>query len=304
MSATLDTLTNFAPFWLAGALMTAGYAAVFAVRRTRLALLGLGLLGAAAAVGLIAPEMTRPMTPSPATSGERTVKIIAFNTWDRNADLRGTADWIAAQAPDVVMLEEAGPPLLQTLAARGFRCKSGNGHVAVCSRLAPDRETVRVPLSEWPRLPPFARARFGEGAQGFSVVAVHLARTQGSLSGRQALTRLLARYDRDRLIVAGDFNLTPWSFALRRLDQKSGAGAPRQGAILLARKALAGRIGRARPALPAHRSRLRRRGVAHGLDDDRTGVGLGSPSPCGRPGAQELTGPLTGSCDAGWRLRG
>jgi endonuclease/exonuclease/phosphatase (EEP) superfamily protein YafD len=33
---------------------------------------------------------------------------------------------------------------------------------------------------------------------------------------------LLADFDRDSLIVAGDFNLTPWSFALRRGDARLG----------------------------------------------------------------------------------
>jgi endonuclease/exonuclease/phosphatase (EEP) superfamily protein YafD len=37
-----------------------------------------------------------------------------------------------------------------------------------------------------------------------------------------ALADVIDRYDHSRLIVAGDFNLAPWSFGLRRLDNRLG----------------------------------------------------------------------------------
>ena len=37
-----------------------------------------------------------------------------------------------------------------------------------------------------------------------------------------ALEKLASHYPTDRLIIAGDFNLAPWSFTLRRLDQRLG----------------------------------------------------------------------------------
>jgi len=222
VSPALDTLTNFAPAWLIGSGLTAGYGAAFATRRTRATILGLGVLGILAAALLILPEITRPIEPAAPAGAGRTIKLIQFNTWDRNGDITGTANWIAAQSPDLVLVEEAGAPLRRALIARGYHCTTGNGHVAILSRMIPDREPVRVLMSEWPRLPPFARARFGQGAQGFSVFAVHLTRTREKNSARDALAGLLDRYDRDRLIVAGDFNLTPWSFALRGLDRELG----------------------------------------------------------------------------------
>jgi endonuclease/exonuclease/phosphatase (EEP) superfamily protein YafD len=33
---------------------------------------------------------------------------------------------------------------------------------------------------------------------------------------------MLSGYPADRLILAGDFNLTPWSFTLRRIDRQWG----------------------------------------------------------------------------------
>jgi len=66
-----------------------------------------------------------------------------------------------------------------------------------------------------------AWARFGEGGDGFTVVATHYtwpipAGPQQAQSRR--LSDFLNELDRSSLIVAGDFNSTPWSFALRRQD--------------------------------------------------------------------------------------
>ena len=48
----------------------------------------------------------RPSDPDGAGEA-RTLRIIQFNTWDENIAVPATADWIAAQKPDVVVAEEA-----------------------------------------------------------------------------------------------------------------------------------------------------------------------------------------------------
>jgi endonuclease/exonuclease/phosphatase (EEP) superfamily protein YafD len=220
----LDLLGNLAPFWLAGGAFTVLYGTAFSSGRLRVILLLEGVLGVLAAAALIAPEMTRPMDHQAATPGERTVKLIAFNTWDQNSDEAATAAWIAAQGPDIVVTEESGPILRQALGDRGFFYTSGNGHVSIFSREAPGRAPVRIWNSEWRGLPPFVRATFGDGASAFSVIGVHLTHSLKEDGARrnQVLAGVLGRYDFDRLILAGDFNLTPWSFVLRRLDDSLG----------------------------------------------------------------------------------
>jgi endonuclease/exonuclease/phosphatase (EEP) superfamily protein YafD len=223
-SRSLDLLCSLALFWMLGAALAAIYGATICSGRTRLILVLEGALGVLAATALIAPELTRPISRPPAAAGETTVKIIAFNTWDRNSDEMTTAAWISAQKPDVVVTEESGPILRQTLVDRGYFYTRGNGHVSIFSRAAPGRAPLRIWIPEWRGLPPFARATFGEGAAEFSVIGVHLTRSLKNDSARriQVLTEVLERYDRDRLILAGDFNLTPWSFALRRMDSTLG----------------------------------------------------------------------------------
>jgi len=95
---------------------------------------------------------------------------------------------------------------------------------SIFSRETPTFAPFVVPMGLWPRLPTFARASFPAEGGAFSVVSVHLDRPTepGQVSQIAAFNELLAHYTPDRLIVAGDFNLTPWSFALRRLDAQFG----------------------------------------------------------------------------------
>ena len=66
-----------------------------------------------------------------------------------------------------------------------------------------------------------AWATFGAGASGFTVIGDH-APWPTSKYSQQIQSALLASrmdaFDRRSLIVAGDFNSTPWSFSLRRQD--------------------------------------------------------------------------------------
>ena len=223
-STKLDVLTHFAPFWLAGALLATGYALVFASPPLRWALAGAGVAGALAAAALILPELIRPISPTVDAGASRQIKLIQFNAWDENAQPGATADWIAAQKPDLVMMQEVENPIRQAMIQRGFHFVRGMTRTAIFSRVAPTYSPFQVPMMDWALLPSFARATF-DGPDGrFSVVAVHLEWPTHRAQKRQMrlLAEILDRYPTDRLILTGDFNLTPWSFALRRLDERLG----------------------------------------------------------------------------------
>ncbi len=222
----LDLLTHFAPAWLAGALVTIGCGLSLAKGLARRGLLILGVLGVLAAGGLIAPELTRTIRPSIRAPAATQIRLIQFNAWEENANPERAADWIVSQNPDVVTVEELTPAFQNALVARGLVFNKGVSTTAIFSRGVRDRHPFAVPSADWKLLPEFARASFPapDGGEDFSVVAVHL--TWPSLSSqwgqREVFASLLDLYARDRLIVAGDFNLTPWSFALRRLDGRLG----------------------------------------------------------------------------------
>jgi endonuclease/exonuclease/phosphatase (EEP) superfamily protein YafD len=222
----LDLLSHFAPLWLAGGVATALCGLLIGRRGWRRLLLLVGGLGVVAAAVLIAPEFMRPVrAPIAAAAPSGQIRLIQFNAWDENTDPQRAADWIAAQHPDIVTIEELTPRLRAALAGHGFFYTKGIDKTGIFSRQRPGRPPM-VPPSYWKVLPEFARASFAApaGAGPFTVVAVHLTwpNIPGVAVNARMFAALLDHYDRDRLIVAGDFNLTPWSFALRRLDSRLG----------------------------------------------------------------------------------
>lgn len=218
----LDLLTHFAPFWALGCCLAAGYGLAFASPAWRPVLIGVGAAGVLAAAALMVPEMTRSIRPAVPANAPRQIKLIQFNAWDHNADVEASADWIAAEAPDLVLMQEVERPIREAMIRRGFHYLRGMARTAIFSRAAPTWAPVQVPPHDWPVLPSFSRATFISVGGDFSVVAVHLDRPTDATQKSQmaALLDLLSRYPTDRLIVAGDFNLTPWSFTLRRLDDR------------------------------------------------------------------------------------
>jgi endonuclease/exonuclease/phosphatase (EEP) superfamily protein YafD len=236
-----DVLSHFAPVWFLGGLACALSGGVLATGVLRLGLVGVGAIGAGAAAMLIAPEFLRPSEPPAPATAVRRIRLIQFNAWDLNRDAAPAADWIAGEKPDVVTIEEITPALRAGMKRRGFHAVRGmTPSIAIFSRSAPGRARS-VPPADWPVLPEFARANFaapgGEGS--FDIVAVHLLWPTERQAWPQLrrMAELLSLYRSDRLLLAGDFNLTPWSFTLRRFDG-GGLGMERRD--------------RALPTWPAH----------------------------------------------------
>ena len=223
-SARLDVLTHFAPFWFAGALAALLYGLLLAPPAVRSTILMLGGVGMVAAAALVLPELIRPIRPPVAASAPRQVKLIQLNAWNENADVEGTADWITRQTPDFVLVEECEAPMKAALIRRGFRYTRGMVRTGVFSRTPPTPAPFQIAESDWRVLPPFARDSFVLPAGSFSIIATHLTWPTRAFQKSEitALKALVDRYDKSRLILVGDFNLTPWSFNLRRIDRTFG----------------------------------------------------------------------------------
>jgi endonuclease/exonuclease/phosphatase (EEP) superfamily protein YafD len=224
VSTRLDLLADAAPFWLLGGLVVAAYGLLLASPRLRLAVTGLGAASILASMALLLPELTRPIRPPVAGDPARQIKLIQFNAHEYNAArVEGAADWLARQDADFILMEDAGGPMRQALAKRGFRFTRGIADTGIFSR-APQAAAYVIPESTWPLLPSFARATYVSRVGPVSLVAVHLPHPtdRSQLPRALALAGVLDHYDRDRLIVAGDFNLAPWSFGLGKLDKRFG----------------------------------------------------------------------------------
>jgi endonuclease/exonuclease/phosphatase (EEP) superfamily protein YafD len=222
-SERLDVLTHFAPIYTAAATL----ALLLALTRSgliRVVLAGSGFAGLASALWLMAPEtLGAKLDPRAAPPVTGAIKVVQFNAWGRNARADEAVAWILAQNADVIFLQEGGR-MRDSLARRGgyqITC----GHCASLILTRSDPEGVHAP-SRFERDKVFlAAATLADHRGTFTVVGVHRHwPVRFAQAARQAsqLEQLLSRYDRKRVILAGDFNSTPWSFARRREDISLG----------------------------------------------------------------------------------
>lgn len=225
-SIRLDVLTHFAPMLLAATLLPLGYGLLFEQGAMRGALVGLSALGALAAGLLIAPEYLRPRSEPAAADAAGQLKLIQFNAWGRNTQHGETVAWLAAQDADILVIEEAsriGPELKAGLA--GYHASCARCSVMIFSKAIPIAEDVPVEAADDRVRPPIAGATFRDARGEFSVFGTHY--TWPIYGGWQqaqgrVIARLLDKFPNDRLILAGDFNSTPWSFSRRREDRMFG----------------------------------------------------------------------------------
>jgi endonuclease/exonuclease/phosphatase (EEP) superfamily protein YafD len=177
----------------------------------------------------IAPEFLRDPVPT-ATGNVDEVVILTTNVWRNNTAPAAAAAAIAASGADVVLLQES----------KGIY----NTQHAALTKTFPYVTKCRVYTCElviysrWPLDPVRYRFRAHDGAQigpslihtrvhppgrpDFEVVTMHFPRTT-PLGGvertvPEELAQTLPAFMDAHMILAGDLNLTPWTFALQRLD--------------------------------------------------------------------------------------
>jgi endonuclease/exonuclease/phosphatase (EEP) superfamily protein YafD len=220
VSPQLDVLTHFAPAYVAlGVVAMAISGLVGPPRRGPLLL---GLVGAMAGAALMAPEYLRPAPPASSGTVAGQIKLIQFNAFKRNGDVGRVADWLIAQDPDIVTLQEARHDLRDLLRKRTtWQVAGSREHVMIFSREA--RLGMRRPPLRGSPLT-YVNATYPSESGPFEVVTTHLDwPIYGTFSAQHAaLARLTAQLARQRMILTGDFNSTPWSFALQRTDRALG----------------------------------------------------------------------------------
>lgn len=220
-SAGLDVLTHFAPAYLAGSLLAGGLAA-WAARRRRPALLAASALAVLASGALIAPEF-RPPPAIHAAPGGAPIKLVQFNAWGGNARPDAAAAWILAQSPDIVVLQE-GARVASRLRSAGYHGRACRDCGSIILTRRPPVAVHEAPPERGVRT--FLASATVEDAYGpYVVVGIHRywpVRREFARQQTAALRRLMRSHPAERLILAGDFNSTPWSFARRREDEAFG----------------------------------------------------------------------------------
>lgn len=219
-----DLLTHFRPH-LAVLLLIGSAAALFCGER-RLAVVGL-LLVVAAAVPIVGYTRARPLDVQPNASQFR---LVTFNIWHHNSETSRVAEFLEHSEADVLVIQEATP-----MHARLLRQQLASYRYSMLDGTLDDGTIV---FSRWP----LQDSQYVELAPGGARVAsitvrwrdhpiqllgVHLHWPLGSRVSRFRNAELvtLATMSKDAasrpLLVAGDFNITPWSSFYRRFVRDS-----------------------------------------------------------------------------------
>jgi endonuclease/exonuclease/phosphatase (EEP) superfamily protein YafD len=248
--ACLATLTGFVGrFWWGFELTThfpvqytlvlGGFALILlALRRWRWSM----LFGAFALLNLtfLVPAFQEDDPATPATAGHQiTLRALIANVNAENRDFQRIRDLIATADPDLVVLLEATPWLLDRLRDLGERYRH---------RVAEPRDDLfgialfsRHPLAQSqivrfgdPASPPAIVATITAGARPFTLIGAHpWPPVSADLAeGRNRQLRALAarvRQSQGPVLVLGDLNLSPWSPWFARLLADSGLRDSRRG---------------------------------------------------------------------------
>lgn len=219
ISQFLDGVNHFAPFWLALSL-AATMACLFLGSRGWAAHCAIAVIAQA---GIIAPEFMRARE-APATTTERTVRIVWLNTWLGSRPSEDVLRYLEKSDADFLLVSELhdeGQTEFQRLRAiypTVIRCEGGHACdtiiFAKAEAMSAQTETgLRASAGE-----------FDIGGARLRLIAAHVARPNPPGQQQRELSALLNVIGADPrdVILAGDFNSTPWSFGLQRFDRASG----------------------------------------------------------------------------------
>lgn len=224
-SAAWDIASHFAPVWLVAGVLALAVGLVAGRGAIRGLTTALSLVAIVCAGQLIVVELQRKTSEPAPSDAPNQLKIVQFNAWRDNPDLDGAAAWIAQQEPDVVVIEEADAEVLAAMHRHGpWRVTCQRCSVMIFSRAAPTAIDLKRPKQL--ALPASAAAMLpAPGGGEFPIVGVHFTWPTEIDKHRDqtaGLTTALQALPRERMVVVGDFNSTPWSASRRRQDAELG----------------------------------------------------------------------------------
>lgn len=221
--ALVPPIDMLAPAWPLAPLL-----ALFALALSRPlsapALLALAAIGACGVLASGEPHAD----PTAARGTGAPLRIVTHNVWVDNEDPAGTAAALLGSGADILLLQEvdgrfAGElPLLRRHYPYSNACPR-RCSLAILSRLPLDRVRYRFRDGAGQEIGPgLIQTRVHlPGGRIVPLVTLHLPRglpRAADARVRAGLAAVLSRADPGALIVAGDFNLVPWSARMRELD--------------------------------------------------------------------------------------
>lgn len=214
-----------APAWPAAAGF-AVLALMLSPKRSAAALLGLASLALCSLTILALPRIGAASGSGP--DGSVHLRVVTHNVWVDNVDPAGTAATLLQSGADVVLLQEvdgrfaAQLPVLRRAFPYTNTCRR-RCSLMILSRYPIDRVRYRYRDAAGRQIGPgliHTRVHLPGGVV-VPVATIHLPRgspREDDLARRIGLAEATRRADRQSLVLAGDFNLVPWSARLRWLD--------------------------------------------------------------------------------------
>jgi endonuclease/exonuclease/phosphatase (EEP) superfamily protein YafD len=193
------------------------------------------LLGAAAVAGAVLgaiPVVSYMGVPTAqAEAGSARFRVVAFNTWFRNHDYAAIGRFLEQTQADVIVIEERDRDEGELRIANYLRSypHSFNDrlrHGAIVFARWPIVSAESLALADSPGVRA-ARVTLDWNGTPVTVLGVHLHWPLGPKSSRLRNAELaglasFAAAHQQPLIVAGDFNVTPWSHHFRATLDRSG----------------------------------------------------------------------------------
>jgi endonuclease/exonuclease/phosphatase (EEP) superfamily protein YafD len=215
----LDLISSATPAILATGILVGAIALTFRYWLIAAAAL-LGAAGPPAiVVGVEVAAAARPL----ASQAGQTLKVVSLNIESGNRNLAALKEFILTERPDLLLLQEADQndhkllyeflaTIYPTIATNYPHCSTNVASTFVL--VEPSRGTdcasaiIRLTLPD----------RLGGGE--LLAASIHLPNARHGTSGSEAdvLRARMAAWANGNAIVAGDFNATPWSWAVRRFD--------------------------------------------------------------------------------------
>lgn len=220
LSPSFELVNHFRLYFVAGAVVLVAAGAIVGDRR----LTGSALVLVAANVALALPAVTVLKAQRASEHGPgQDIKIATFNLWTSDR-IDAIVGYVTAEAPDLVALQEFGPDHEQDLLPR---LNTLYRYQSICRQcgiaLLAKRPLSDVRIDEhgaW-----LGAAWTAGDGRAVRIFSVHLSWPFRPEAQQRDVDRLIGALGTDMLgddrvpvILAGDFNLTPWSFKLSKLS--------------------------------------------------------------------------------------
>ncbi|KKC39629.1 hypothetical protein WH87_05595 [Devosia epidermidihirudinis] len=231
----LDLLNHAQVFLFPGTIVAVGLVALLMRGQARSIGLIIAFVGFAASANVMLPEFLGSMRSRPAAPPSGTVTMMTHNLFGMNYEMEQVTSAIHADDPDIIVLQEYFGeqatdlhPLLLKDYPFFVRCRGGKrANLGLYSRI-PFEQTEDGACPE----NAYSTARTAHilasfktpDGKPFSVITTHMDWPLPVQRQRDQLTVLsdVVKEIDGPLIVAGDFNSTPWSYTLRDFVARNG----------------------------------------------------------------------------------